>query len=604
LQSRFFMIDSGTLLQRRFLVEEKIGVGGMGAVYRAVDQKFGSMVAIKETFYGGTELGEAFEREARLLNGLHHPILPHVSDYFSENDGHFLVMEFIEGDDLSELLKRGETFAVSTVMGWAMEILDGLDYLHSQNPPIIHRDIKPNNLKLTSRGRIVLLDFGMAKETSHNTLGAKSVFGYSRRYSPLEQIEGTGTDERSDIFALGATLYHLLTGKAPADALARASAIVAGRPDSLVPVNSVNTDVPESVAAILNAALALNPDNRFETARAMSNALEYAIGTNPIAQKPENEHVVAHAANGVDRQAEAAATADEASGGTGGIPEQVPFAAAGSIVPESESLQNFPRPEAVDEKVDTTAPSLRSDGVLSGLGDVSAGSSALRSSPVPRLRSRKAARPGYVYWVPALLIGLALVLFGTYRAFRSEQVSDEPATQVTSPPVSNESTESATVESPEDVTSESADGLENRAADNVAEHRSDGASAPEDEDSQTQIDNPINLKKGPINARPESAVQSRVEPKRAAKAAAPEAKTTAVSRNINNKKAPTERAPKTVRPAFEQPRVSSIEAIFTGVPYERRRRWESDRDLSFEDEMRRRRIRQIMRENRRRQLPF
>ena len=101
-------------------------MGGMGAVYRAIDQKFGSLVAIKRTFYGDAELAKAFEREARLLNGLHHPILPHVSDYFSENGENFLVMEYIEGEDLSELLKRGERFPVSTVLGWTLDLLDGL----------------------------------------------------------------------------------------------------------------------------------------------------------------------------------------------------------------------------------------------------------------------------------------------------------------------------------------------------------------------------------------------------------------------------------------------------------------------------------------------
>ena len=175
------MIETGTVLHERFLIEEQIGVGGMGAVYRAVDQKFGSTVAIKETFYHDPELAEAFEREARLLNGLHHPIFPHVSDHFTENGGHFLVMEYIEGEDLSELIKRGERFAFDSVMSWTLDLLDGLDYLHSQNPPIIHRDIKPSNLKLTSRGNIILLDFGMAKETSGNTQGMRSVFGYSRK---------------------------------------------------------------------------------------------------------------------------------------------------------------------------------------------------------------------------------------------------------------------------------------------------------------------------------------------------------------------------------------------------------------------------------------
>ncbi len=206
------MVEIGTLLQDRYLIEKQIGRGGMGAVFIAVDQKFGSRVAIKETFYQDSELGEAFEREARLLNSLHHPILPHVSDYFSEGGVYFLVMEYIEGEDLSEILERDGAFPVSDVIHWASGILDGLDYLHSQEPPIIHRDIKPNNLKLTSRRNIILLDFGLAKETTGDTQSMRSIFGYSKRYSPLEQIEGTGTDARSDIFSLGATLFHLLTG--------------------------------------------------------------------------------------------------------------------------------------------------------------------------------------------------------------------------------------------------------------------------------------------------------------------------------------------------------------------------------------------------------
>src|SRR5215203_3519235 len=152
------MIETGTLLQDRYLIEKQIGVGGMGAVYLAVDQRFGSHVAIKETFYMDEELGEAFEREAHLLNSLFHPVLPHVSDYFTENNGYFLVMQYIEGEDLSAILKREGAFPVRDVLRWTDSLLDALDYLHSQEPPIIHRDIKPQNLKITPRGDIILLD--------------------------------------------------------------------------------------------------------------------------------------------------------------------------------------------------------------------------------------------------------------------------------------------------------------------------------------------------------------------------------------------------------------------------------------------------------------
>lgn len=281
------MIQTGTILQERYLIEKQIGAGGMGAVYLATDQRFQSPVAIKETFYKHDQLGEAFEREAKLLNSLHHPNLPHVSDYFTEGGGHFLVMQFIEGEDLFEILKRGEMFAQADVLKWSNSLLDALDYLHSQEPPIIHRDIKPQNLKLTTRNDIILLDFGLAKLNSDDAQAQMSVFGYSRKYSPLEQIQGTGTDARSDIFALGATVYHLLTGKPPVDVLTRASAIVAGKPDPLQSANEINGEIPAEIASILNLALALNADARFESAKAIQRALEYALNPQSIESAEE-----------------------------------------------------------------------------------------------------------------------------------------------------------------------------------------------------------------------------------------------------------------------------------------------------------------------------
>jgi len=271
------MIENGTLLQDRYLIERQIGAGGMGAVYLAVDQRFGSHVAIKETFYKNDELGEAFEREAHLLNSLLHPVLPHVSDFFTENNGHFLVMQFIEGEDLFEVLKREGAFPVRDVLRWTDSLLDALDYLHSQEPPIIHRDIKPQNLKITPRGDVILLDFGLAKLSSEDTTGVKSIFGYSRKYSPLEQIQGTGTDARSDLFALAATAYHLLTGKPPIDVLNRAAEIIVGNPDPLPLASEINNEIPVDVANVLNSAMALNASRRFASAKAMRQALEHAV---------------------------------------------------------------------------------------------------------------------------------------------------------------------------------------------------------------------------------------------------------------------------------------------------------------------------------------
>src|SRR4051812_48283521 len=147
------MIEPGKLLQQRYRIDKQIGQGGMGAVYVATDERFGSTVAIKETLCMDDNFRKAIEREARLLNSLKHVALPRVSDHFEEDNGLFLVMEFIPGDDVGSMLEPGENkFTVQQIMKWADQLLDALDYLHNQENPVIHRDIKPQNLKITPRG--------------------------------------------------------------------------------------------------------------------------------------------------------------------------------------------------------------------------------------------------------------------------------------------------------------------------------------------------------------------------------------------------------------------------------------------------------------------
>ncbi len=270
-----------TLLKERYLLAEEIGRGGMGAVYRATDKTFDSTVAIKETFYRDDHLRKAFEREARLLNRLRHAALPVVFDYFFEGDGQFLVMQFIPGNDLGGMLDKRKNkvepigkpkpFTLDEVLPWVEQLLDALDYLHTQTPPVIHRDIKPQNLKLTQRGEIILLDFGLAKgaATQMHATSSGSIFGYTPNYAPLEQIHGAGTDARSDLYSLAATVYHLLTGETPLGALTRATATVSGRPDPLVAVQKVNPQIPENLAAILMRALSQNPNERPQNAAEM-----------------------------------------------------------------------------------------------------------------------------------------------------------------------------------------------------------------------------------------------------------------------------------------------------------------------------------------------
>jgi len=264
------MMEQGKILQQRYRIESKIGQGGMGAVYVATDERFGTSVAIKETLCPDENYHKAIEREARLLNSLKHPALPRVSDHFVEENVQFLVMEYIPGEDLASMLERfGTPFSFEDVLKIADQALDALEYLHEQQIPVIHRDIKPQNLKITPQGQVVLLDFGLAKgnptDAGHNTT-AKSLFGYSKNYAALEQIQGTGTDPRSDIYSLAATLYHLSTGHPPVDALTRAMAVLGRRQDPLASPHQVRTDLPFGFSSVLNAGMELDADTRPQSA--------------------------------------------------------------------------------------------------------------------------------------------------------------------------------------------------------------------------------------------------------------------------------------------------------------------------------------------------
>jgi formylglycine-generating enzyme required for sulfatase activity len=280
-----------TLLQNRYKIVSLLGRGGMGAVYRAIDLRFNSTVALKQTLMCGDELARAFEREARLLNKLRHAALPVVSDFFREDEGQFLVMQFIPGDDLATLLERsGHPFESEIVLEWADQLLRALGYLHAHEPPVIHRDIKPQNLKLTPRGEIILLDFGLSKtavgggqtQTASRAATSLSVVGYTPHYAPFEQITGGGTDARSDLFSLAATVYHLLTNTAPIDALRRAESTMNGAGDPLRPVHELNPSVPVAVSEVFHKALAMNREMRPASAAEFRRLLGEARGKTDV----------------------------------------------------------------------------------------------------------------------------------------------------------------------------------------------------------------------------------------------------------------------------------------------------------------------------------
>jgi serine/threonine protein kinase len=262
-----------TILRDRYKIIELVGRGGMGATYRAEDLRLrGRFCAVKEALpdpdASSDELHQSrkqFYEEASTLARLDHPNLPKVSDYFSQNDRDYLVMDYVPGQDLKEMLssalREGHPLQERQVLAWADQLCNALNYMHAQDPPVLHRDIKPSNIKVTPAGNVKLVDFGLVKVLSpddQRTITVVQGRG-TVQYIPLEQYGGeTGhTDVRTDIYSLGATLYHLLTGQPPLDAKQRFL-----KPRSLPTLRSLNPAIsPQTEQAILRA-LAMHPDDR------------------------------------------------------------------------------------------------------------------------------------------------------------------------------------------------------------------------------------------------------------------------------------------------------------------------------------------------------
>lgn len=274
------MLAVGTTLIDRYRITGYIHKGGMGAVYHAHDQLDNIVVAVKQSFYADENfLREQFRREAALLRRLDHPALPKVHNYFAEGGGQFLVMDFVEGEDLEHLLHGNQgPLPLKQVLEWADRILDALDYLHRNKPAIIHRDIKPANLKLTPAGDILLLDFGLAKNETTPTLPGRSIAAATPEYAPPEQINGEGTDPRSDLFSFGATLYHLLTNQAPISAGIRDGVVKQGARDPLRLAGEINPLIPPAISGVIHKAMAIARDQRYVSGAAMRIALREATG--------------------------------------------------------------------------------------------------------------------------------------------------------------------------------------------------------------------------------------------------------------------------------------------------------------------------------------
>jgi serine/threonine protein kinase len=260
-------LTQDSLLHNRYVIKEQLGKGGMGAVYLAYDTALDTNVAVKSNLAPGEDSERQFLREARLLAGLRHTNLPRVTDYFVIGDVQYLVMDFIPGDDLSLVLSDSGPQPLERVLDWTTQLGDALNYIHSQDPPVIHRDIKPDNVKLTPEGSIILVDFGIAKASAsgQTTTGARA---YTPGFAPAEQYGGGRTGPYSDQYSLAATIYKLLTGDAPADSIER----MMGQ-TQLIPPCDLNPSIPANVDSAIMRALRLNPQDRFTRVLDFINAL-------------------------------------------------------------------------------------------------------------------------------------------------------------------------------------------------------------------------------------------------------------------------------------------------------------------------------------------
>ena len=247
----------------------RLGKGGMGMVYLAEDTSLNRQVAVKENYGIGEDSSTQFLQEARLLAALHHPNLPRVTDYFIEAPLQYLVMDYLPGDDLQQVLEREGRQPVERVLGWCGHLVDALAYMHTQSPPVTHRDIKPANIRLREDGSAVLVDFGIAKAAESAQKTNAGALGYTPGFAPPEQAGGGRTGPYSDQFSLSATIYTLLTGNRPVESIKR---VLEGAP--LVDARSLNPDIPENISAALAKAMALHAENRFDTVKAFFSALQ------------------------------------------------------------------------------------------------------------------------------------------------------------------------------------------------------------------------------------------------------------------------------------------------------------------------------------------
>ena len=262
-------LERGTLLNKRYRIVDILGQGGMASLYRAIDENLGVEVAVKENLFTTEEYALQFRREAVILATLRHPNLPRVTDHFViHGQGQYLVMDYIEGEDLRQRMDRQGVFSEDEAIILGVAICDALIYLHTRKPCVLHRDIKPGNVKITPLGQVFLVDFGLAKIVKGGMATETGARAMTPGFSPPEQYGTARTDNRSDIYSLGATLYCALTEAMPEDGLARAMG-----QEQLTTVRQRNPKVSPQLGAVIEKALEVRPEERYQTAEVFQQDL-------------------------------------------------------------------------------------------------------------------------------------------------------------------------------------------------------------------------------------------------------------------------------------------------------------------------------------------
>ena len=267
------MLREGTVLDEKYEILRRIGEGGMSVVYLARNNRMNMQLAVKEIKNDGSKSAEVLlkglEREANILKDVDHPVIPRIIDIVKHDGTICVVMDFIEGENLADKLREVESFSQDQVIEWGLELASALEYLHSMNPPIIYRDMKPSNVMLKPDGGVKLIDFGTAKTYDIENNADTTALG-TRGYAAPEQFgdaQGRGiykTDARTDIYNLGATLYHMVTGKNPQEP-----------PYEMVPIRQVNPMLSTGLEQIILKCTKPNPNERYQSCSELIYALEH-----------------------------------------------------------------------------------------------------------------------------------------------------------------------------------------------------------------------------------------------------------------------------------------------------------------------------------------